>query len=100
MFYDKNNVWIALCIGLALPIITYALLLTGMETFDVYGPLTQVKLAESIKPRTLALVSLCIDVFVMRWYQRRRYDDSMQGVFIAIGIFAIVWIAKYSGEIF
>ena len=100
MFYDRNKLFLGILIGLAMPIITYATLLTLMETFDAYGPLTQVKLAESIKMRTLALVSLCINVFIMRWYQRRRYDESMRGVLIAIAVFALAWIVKYGTEIF
>jgi hypothetical protein len=100
MFYDKDNVFISLLIGLALPIIAYATLLVGMETYDTYGGMTQIKLVEAIKPRTLQIVSLCINVFMMRWYQRKRYDNSMRGIFIAIGIYAVIWIVKNGSEIF
>jgi hypothetical protein len=100
MFYDRNHLFIGLLIGICMPIIAYATILLLAETWDTYGPLVQVKLSEAIKPRTLALVALCINVFIMRWYQRRRYEDSMRGVFIAVGIGAIAWIVRYGVEIF
>ena len=100
MFYDRNKLYIGLLLGLALPIITLALLQIFTETWDSFHITPRVALAEAIKPRTLRLVALCFNVFLMRWYQRRRYDDSMRGVFIAIGIWALVWVYFYGAEIF
>jgi hypothetical protein len=100
MFYDKNNLFIGLLLGLALPIISLALLQVFSETWDASHITPRLILSEAIRPRTLRLVALCFNVFLMRWFQRRRYDESMRGVFIAIGIFAIAWMYFYGAEVF
>jgi H+/gluconate symporter-like permease len=99
MFYDRNNVFIGIALGIVFPIVTYAVLLMLMETWDTYIDQWRVELVRSIKPRTLALVSLCIDIFVMRWYQKRRFEESMRGVLIAIGIYAVIWLVKNGSEV-
>lgn len=100
MFYQKNNVFIGLIVGLALPIIAYALILTILESIDAYAGFSQVEFAKALKPRTLALVAICINVLIMQYYKKLRAEESMRGIFIAVGILAIAWIAKYIGEIF
>ena len=100
MFYDKNNLFIGLLLGLALPIISLALLQVFTETWDSFHITPRVILSEAIQPRTLRLVALCFNVFLMRWFQRRRYDESMRGVFIAIGIFAVLWVYTYGAAVF
>ncbi|MFZ4543637.1 MAG: hypothetical protein ACOYOA_06280 [Saprospiraceae bacterium] len=100
MFYNKNNVFVGLLIGLAFPIVAYALVLTFLEALDSIMGFSQVRLSTALKPRTLALIAICINIFVMQYYRRLRADESMRGVFIAVGIAALLWIIKYSGEIF
>ena len=100
MFYRKNSVLLGLIIGLFVPIVTYAVLLTTLEFIDSYAGFSQVQLATALKPRTLALVALCGNILTMQYYRRLRADESMRGVFIAVGICAVLWIARYSSEIF
>lgn len=100
MFYQRNHVFIGLIIGLAMPIIAYALILTLLESIDTYAGFTQVVLAKAIKPRTLALIAICVNILIMQYYRKLRAEESMRGIFIAVGILAIAWIVKYIGEIF
>jgi hypothetical protein len=100
MFYQRNHVLVGLGIGLAIPIISYALILTILEGIDSMAGFSQVILAQAIKPRTLALIAICVNILIMQYYKKMRAEESMRGVFIAVGILAIAWIAKYGGEIF
>jgi uncharacterized BrkB/YihY/UPF0761 family membrane protein len=99
MFYERNHVLIGLVIGICMPIIGYALILTLLEQIDNVSS-SNLQLATALKTRTLALIAICINIFLMRYYRRLRAEESMRGVFIAVGICAIAWIAKFSGEIF
>lgn len=100
MFFQKNNVFIGLLMGLALPIVVYAVVLTIFEGIDASAGFTQVELAKAIKPRTLWIIAICINILVMQYYRRLRAEESMRGVFIAVGILAIAWFARYYNEIF
>ncbi len=100
MFYRKNSVITGLLIGLALPVVFYALLLTILEAIDANAGFTQVQLATALKPRTLALVAICFDILTMRYYRKLKAEESMRGVFIAVGISALLWILRYASEIF
>lgn len=100
MFYQRNNVFIGLILGLALPIIAYALILTILETIDAYANYSQVELAKALKPRTIALIAICFNILTMQYYKKLRAEESMRGIFIAVGILALAWMAKYMGEIF
>lgn len=100
MFYNRNNVFVGILIGLAIPVIVYALLLTILELIDANAGFTQVQLAKALKPRTLALIAICFNILTMQYYRKMRADESMRGVFISVGIAAIIWIVKYSSEIF
>ncbi len=98
MFYQRNHVIVGLIIGLIIPIIGYALLLSLLEIIDNNAGFSQVELAKAIKPKTLALLSICINILIMQYYRRLRAEESMRGIFIAVGILAIAWIAKFWAE--
>ena len=100
MFYRKNSVILGLIVGLVVPFVTYALLLTVLETIDTYAGFTQVQLSAALKPRTLVLIALCCNILTMQYYRRLRADETMRGIFISVGIGAIIWIIRYSAEIF
>jgi hypothetical protein len=100
MFFKKDSVLIGLFVALALPVVFYALLLTGLEFIDDHAGFEQVQLSTALKPRTLALIAVCCNIFTMQYYRRLRADDSMRGVFIAVGLAAVFWILRYSSEIF
>ncbi len=100
MFYQRNHVLVGLGIGLAIPIVAYALILTLFEGIDNMAGFTNVELAKAIKPRTIALMAICVNILVMQYYRRLRAEESMRGIFVAVGICAIAWVAKYGAEIF
>jgi hypothetical protein len=95
MFYQRNHVLVGLVIGLMIPIVGYALLLSLLEIIDANAGFSQVQLASAIKPKTLALLSICIDILIMQYYRKMRAEESMRGVFIAVGVLAVTWIAKF-----
>lgn len=96
MFYQKNHVLVGLLIGIVMPIIAYALLLTLLETVDTYKTgYEQIQFATAFQPRTLALISLFINPLFMRYYKKLRAEESMRGVMVAVGILAIAWLIKF-----
>jgi hypothetical protein len=99
MFYQRNHVLVGLLVGLAMPIIGYALILTLLETIDSVAA-SNLELAKALKTRTLALISICINILIMQYYKKQRAEESMRGIFIAVGILAIGWIVKFGTEVF
>lgn len=95
MIWNKNAIWVGALVGLVVPFVGYAVLLTIFDGLDRMGITDQIGLAENFRSRTLSLVAICLNVFVMNYYNRLRHTQSMRGVVIAVLISAGVWLYLY-----
>ncbi|MEY4905670.1 MAG: hypothetical protein RLZZ292_3485 [Bacteroidota bacterium] len=87
MFYDKNNLFIGLLLGFALPFVGYAIFLMTLRDLLHF------------RPQTCAIIALCINALVLQWFKKRRYDESMRGVVIATSVYALAWFYLFGTEI-
>ncbi|MBP7184436.1 MAG: hypothetical protein KBA06_02930 [Saprospiraceae bacterium] len=95
MFYNKNNFWIGLVIGLAIPVIGYALLLTIFEFLESSGFADSKGLSFNFRVRTLALIGICFNLIPFHLYKNAKYDNSMRGIAVATVIYAMIWFVRF-----
>ncbi|MDQ3015373.1 MAG: hypothetical protein M3R25_01430, partial [Bacteroidota bacterium] len=66
---QRDSVWLGIGIGLIIPAIAYAVLLTLYMFLDTIGVLSDFGFAEDFRIRTLALFAVCSNLILMQRYR-------------------------------
>jgi hypothetical protein len=85
--FRRNNLNIGIGMGIFLPLCVFAVL------FGI------VQLGLPLKIRTIALISLCANMLIMRPFRRNRAGDSIRGVVLSTVVLAALWIFNFYQEI-
>jgi hypothetical protein len=96
----QNNIWIGIILGLIIPFVSYAVLLTLQEMLQDFGILSVGGINISLKTRTLWLIAICLNLFPFQWYNKLKAVESMRGMMIGTFAYILFWIIKFSGEVF
>jgi len=85
--------------GIFFPVVIFAGLL---YLFESLGMVNVSPSADSpgLKPRTIALIALCINVILMQIFKGLRWTQSMRGMAVSTFICIAWWVFKYAGELF
>ena len=81
--FNRNNINIGIGLGLLIPIIG----------FGIFVGLTHLGLPFRI--RTLAVMSICLNLITLRLFQARRANESIRGITLATVGLAIIWLIYY-----
>ncbi|MEP7323435.1 MAG: hypothetical protein ABI761_16030 [Saprospiraceae bacterium] len=97
----KEDKWIhGLIVGLFIPVVLFAGLIYLFESLGLMTMDQGDQTIHILRPRTLSLIALCINALVMQVFKSLRWDQSMRGLAVATFICVILWLLKYSKEIF
>ncbi len=99
-FLDRNQLWIGLLIGLLLPFVGYAVLMMLYEQLEALGWIQPGGLSTDFRHRTTAIVAICLNLWPLNFYQKKRFVNSMRGVVLATSVYVAAWIIYYFGYIF
>jgi hypothetical protein len=98
---QKNAIWVGLLLGLLVPFVAYALLLTIYEQLEMTGIVSRDGLSPQFRERTLSVVAIGLNVFIFNYYARRRFFvNTMRGMVIATVICVGVWAAIFWKNLF
>jgi hypothetical protein len=98
---QKNAIWVGLLLGLLVPLVAYALLLTIFEQLEMTGIVSRDGLSPQFRERTLSVVAIGLNVFIFNYYARRRFFvNTMRGMVIATVICVGVWAAIFWKNLF
>jgi hypothetical protein len=89
---NKNSIWIGLMLGLLVPSIIYLMLLQVFSLLETKGVASGVGFSENFRERTLAIVALAINLYLLGVYRKRRWELSMRGIVIATTLLALLWL--------
>lgn len=89
MLKDRNEIWIGLVVGLLLPFVGYALLLSLNDYLMTNNYST------GFRPRSLALIAVCLNILPMNVFMSRSQGQSMRGILIVTMAYAIVWFLYF-----
>lgn len=92
MKVKQDNIFIGIGLGIVVPIMGYGILLTIYDFLDQNGLLDGTGFAANFRERTLALVSICLNIIVIQFFMRRYANSSMRGVLISTFVLAAIWI--------
>lgn len=91
----KNEIWIGLLVGLLLPFVGYAVLLTVSDYLTESG-----FAAVGFRPRSIALIAICLNIVPMNIFMARQKGQSMRGILIMTIVYAVVWFLYFRETFF
>ena len=97
--FKRNTVWTGIAIGIGIPVLTYAVLLSLYTLLDKAGIISDVGFAEDFRTRTLGLVSICANLFVIRFRRKLYEHETVRGMLIATMILVGIWFWQFGFNI-
>lgn len=96
----EDNLVIGFAIGVVLPVLAYLAVDSGIGLLADLGVTGEYGQPIAFRPRTTALVAVCVNLIPFKLYADLRNEASMRGVFAATGVYALMWIYVYGRQIF
>ena len=100
MFWNRNNLYIGVSIGILIPLIVYALEFTLFAQLDRIHWASGDGLSIHFRERTLCMVALCVNILPVSIYRRRRAYETVRGLTIVTTLMAFLWLLYFAQEIF
>ncbi len=98
---DKRNTLLTgLLPGILLPIVLYAMLYAIFGLLEKGGAASGDGFSNNFRERTLAIVALAINVFLINMFKKRRWEPAMRGVMVATGLLALAWVIRFGPGMF
>ena len=97
---DRDSIILGILVGLAIPFVGYAILLTILEQVAELDFLSSETRTISFRSRTVAVLAICLNIIPFKMYQRRWRQTTMRGIVIATMIYVGVWLYWFSADIF
>jgi hypothetical protein len=90
--FDKNNMPLGLGLGLIVPFVGYALMISVFELLDKFELTSQYGLSMTFRTRTLIMISICFNIILLQLYKRKKYYETIRGIVFATMALAAVWV--------
>lgn len=98
--FKRNEIWVGLLMGLLIPVTAYIFLNAVFDVLEMKNIASEEGLSANFRERTLAIVAIALNLWIMSSYRRRRWENAMRGVVIATSVLALVWVFKYGLTLF
>ena len=99
MIFNKNAIWVGLLVGLVVPFVGYAVLLTIFEEIEAMGWISQEGFSPFFRQRTLGIIAICLNLIPFNIYKRRNFMESLRGVIFPTIFYVIVWLVYFGSYI-
>lgn len=93
MRYQYDKFWIGGLIGLAIPFVGYAIILMVLEQLSDVNSLSDFNF--DFRSRTLGLLAIAINIIPIRFFTKKRANESIRGVVIISMIYAGAWLFQF-----
>lgn len=97
---DKDSLLLGIFLGLAIPFVGYAIILTLFEQLAATEWLSVDTRTITFRARTIAVLAICLNIIPFKIYQKKWHHTTMRGVMIATLVYVGVWLFQFSGDIF
>ena len=94
-FLHKDNFWLGIVIGICVPIMSYGIILTGVDFVDENFLPPDVSMSRGFRERTLSVIAICCNLIPFHFYNRRYATNTMRGMVPPTLIFVGLWIWFY-----
>lgn len=97
---NKNALWVGLVLGLLIPALIFTILYQLFSLLEIRGAASGTGFSQNFRERTLAIVALAGNLWLLNFYRRRRWELTMRGVVIATTLLALGWLFVYGVNLF
>ncbi|MCA0237059.1 MAG: hypothetical protein LCH81_11810 [Bacteroidetes bacterium] len=96
----QNKIWVGLLTGILFPALAFILLYQIFSILEKMGAVSNKGFSPNFRERTLAIISLAVNMILINLYRRRRWELAMRGIVIATTLLAFVWVFVYGLKLF
>ena len=96
----RDKIWLGVTTGLVIPIMGFGILLSiydGLEQMDL---LMGKSFSPTFRVRTLSLVSICLNIIPIQFFQKRHMYNSMRGLVFPTILYIILWLFYFRDILF
>ena len=97
---DKDSHLLGVLLGLAIPFVGYAVILTLFEQLATIEWLSTETRTISFRARTIAVLAICLNIIPFKIYQKKWHQTTMRGIILATLFYVSFWLYQFSGELF
>lgn len=97
---QRDEIWVGLLYGLLLPIAGFLLLYNIFSLLEIKGLASGTGFSENFRERTLAILSIALNLLALNRFRRLRWEQAMRGVVVATALLAVVWLVRYGLKLF
>lgn len=92
---NKNALWVGLLLGLLIPALLFTILYQLFSLLELRGAASGTGFSQNFRERTLVIVAIAGNLWLLNFYRRRRWELTMRGVVVATTVLALVWLYVY-----
>lgn len=97
---QRDEIWIGLLYGLLVPFMGFLILFNLFSLLEIKGAASGAGFSENFRERTLAIVAIAFNLYILSRFRKLRRENAMRGVVIATSLLAIVWLIRYGLKLF
>jgi hypothetical protein len=97
---QRNKIWFGLVTGILLPALTFVLLYQLFSILEKLGGVSDQGFSANFRERTLAILSIAVNLPLLNMFRRRRWDLAMRGVVISTTLLAFAWVFIFGLKLF
>lgn len=97
---QRNKIWFGLLAGILLPVFCFVLLYQIFSIFGKLGWVSSEGFSPNFRERTLAILSIAVNLYLLQTFRRNRWDLAMRGVVIATTMLAAGWVFFFGLKLF
>ncbi|MCB0518951.1 MAG: hypothetical protein H6577_19420 [Lewinellaceae bacterium] len=92
---EKNSLPLGLFLGILLPIVGFAVLYGLYETLDSLGWVSDVGFRPKFRERTIGILAIALNVFLLNYYQKLRFTQSIRGIVVMTILWVVLWMVLF-----
>ncbi len=98
--FQRDEIWVGLLYGLLLPTTGFLLLYNLFSLLEIKGAASGAGFSENFRERTLAIVAIALNLFILSRFRKLRWERAMRGVVISTALLALAWLLLYGVKLF
>jgi len=92
-----RNFWLGLALGIAVPVVGYAIVLILFEQLTSMGIMTEriTGVSQVKQMRTMAVLAIATNLIPFNVFKIKRKQSGMRGVLLATMLYAFAWVIYF-----
>ncbi|NOT38323.1 MAG: hypothetical protein HOP11_13200 [Saprospiraceae bacterium] len=94
-----NHIATGIVVGIAVPFVMYAILLSVYDFLDSHDILNGQGFAANFRERTIGLLAIVSNLIPLHFFNRKNWQDAMRGIVFPTLLYVGLWMYLYGMEL-